>query len=264
VASVSDQAIVLRRWEWSETSQIVALFLREHGVLRGVAKGARREKAPFSGGFEPLTRGNVVAYPRRSSSLATLAEWDLQQIYWGPRQSLRAHYMGLYAADLALHMMAEADPHPHLFDALADALNSLSGAPSDARNLLEFQWEVLVESGHRLDLADPEHTGRSRALGLDLDAGRLVADPGPEAAFNGVWRVRKETIHLLRRIEQGAVEDPSENPAPEASDVALERANRLLGAYCARIVGKAPPSARMAISLTDGGAPDSRPRRQGR
>lgn len=260
---MSDQAIVLRRWEWSETSQIVALFLREHGVLRGVAKGARREKAPFSGGFEPLTRGAVVAYPRRSSSLATLAEWDLQQIYWGPRKSLRAHYMGLYAADLALHMMAEADPHPLLFDALADALNSLDGAQSDAHALLRYQWTVLVESGHRLDLTDPEQAGRSRALGLDLDAGRLVADPGPNAAFNGVWRVRKETIELLRAVDEDSAISPSENPT-SPPDAAVERANRLLGAWCARIVGKAPPSARMALSLTDGGAPDSRPRRQGR
>ncbi|MCH7602254.1 MAG: recombination protein O N-terminal domain-containing protein, partial [Planctomycetes bacterium] len=59
--TISDYAICIRRWDFSETSQTVSLFTRESGIIRGLAKGAKREKGNFSGGFDLLTLGQVVA-----------------------------------------------------------------------------------------------------------------------------------------------------------------------------------------------------------
>ena len=61
MADVTDSAVCLRCWDYSETSQTVSLLTREHGILRGLAKGAKRPKASFSGGFDPLTCGQLVA-----------------------------------------------------------------------------------------------------------------------------------------------------------------------------------------------------------
>ena len=47
--TLKDTAICIRRWDFSETSQTVSLLTREHGILRGLAKGAKREKGTFSG-----------------------------------------------------------------------------------------------------------------------------------------------------------------------------------------------------------------------
>ena len=38
----ADQAVVLLRYDYSETSQIVALMTRDHGVVRAIAKGIKR------------------------------------------------------------------------------------------------------------------------------------------------------------------------------------------------------------------------------
>ena len=51
-----DQAICIRHWDYSETSQTVGLFGRTLGCFRGLAKGARRERGSFSGGLDLLTR----------------------------------------------------------------------------------------------------------------------------------------------------------------------------------------------------------------
>ena len=40
--TISDYAICIRRWDFSETSQTVSLFTRESGIIRGLAKGAKR------------------------------------------------------------------------------------------------------------------------------------------------------------------------------------------------------------------------------
>ncbi|MEY3021187.1 MAG: hypothetical protein RIS86_383, partial [Planctomycetota bacterium] len=76
-----DQAICIRQWDWSETSQTVSLFCRAHGVLRGLAKGARRERGSFSGGIDLLARGEVVAVTKPDRELQTLTAWTLLQIF---------------------------------------------------------------------------------------------------------------------------------------------------------------------------------------
>ncbi|MHC4100282.1 MAG: DNA repair protein RecO, partial [Planctomycetota bacterium] len=52
---VTDNAICIRRWDYSETSLTVSLFLRNHGVVRGMAKGAKRARGSFEGGIDLLT-----------------------------------------------------------------------------------------------------------------------------------------------------------------------------------------------------------------
>ena len=61
---VRDRCICLRKVEYSETSQIVALFAREHGIIRLIAKGAhRRTKAgasKFDGGVDLLPIADLL------------------------------------------------------------------------------------------------------------------------------------------------------------------------------------------------------------
>jgi len=126
---IVEQAIVLRHWEFSETSQTVSLFTRGRGMLRGLAKGARRERAAFSGGFEMLTRGEVGAILKPGSDLATLTEWDLQEVYWATRRSLFAHRAGLYLIDLVRHAVTDEDPHERLWNALDGSLRRIGTSP---------------------------------------------------------------------------------------------------------------------------------------
>ena len=49
--SFYDNVICLGKVTYSESSQIVTLLSKDHGKIRGIAKGARREKGGFSGRF---------------------------------------------------------------------------------------------------------------------------------------------------------------------------------------------------------------------
>ena len=59
--TVTDMAICLRRWDYSETSQTVRLFARDYGTVRGIVKGAKQPKGTFAGGIDLLTCGQLVA-----------------------------------------------------------------------------------------------------------------------------------------------------------------------------------------------------------
>lgn len=224
----------IRHWDWSETSQTVSLFTHAHGVIRGLAKGSKREKAPFSGGIELLTQGEVVAIVRPDGKLATITAWDLTHPYTGTRRSLRAFYVGSYLMDLVHHAVTDADPHPGLFTCLVGVLDSLADCPEDA--LLRGQWGVLAETGYTPALGPTESSvGAGGAVSFLPQKGVFVQH-GTASNHEG-WRVRPETVALLRHIARQDL-----IPA-EADPITIERASRLLGSYLRHVLARDIPSA---------------------
>ena len=241
---LADQAVCLRQWDFSETSQTVSLFCREHGVLRGLAKGSRRDKAPFSGGFEAVTRGHVAAIAKPGPQLATLTEWDLSDPYFGVRRTLSAFHVGSFVVDLVYHAFTDADPHPALFDALDRTLGSLGGGDDDdLALLLGFEWTLLDEAGYRpemmRDVASGEPIGDAETFGFSPRFGGVTRDPGmvPHDPNAGVWRVRGSTIELLRRLGGGG-------GVGDASPESVRRGAHLLAAYLREVMRREPPSMR--------------------
>lgn len=259
--AVHDEGICLRHWEWSETSQTVSIFGRSQGLLRGLAKGARRERGRFGGGIDLLTRGAFGAIVKSTTDLATLTEWDLLESYPALRESLPRLRAAYYAADLVLRMLAPADPHPRLHDEMAALLGTLGGPNAAIRSgaeeqtaqtahtaqaLLRFQWRLLAETGVQplLEIG-PGSSGASDSAevrSVDGGSGALWFDPREgrvsiERPSSG-WRVRASTIELLRRIDREA---PDAILAPIES---LDRANRLLAAYLRETMQTEPATMR--------------------
>src|SRR6476660_3657684 len=119
---VNDRCICLRKLEYSETSQILTLFARDHGITRVIAKGAhRRTKAgasKFDGGVDLLDVGEAVFSQDLAKDLPPLTEWGLREWHLDLRRDLRGISLGLYAAELVSRLFEEHDPHPQLFDRL--------------------------------------------------------------------------------------------------------------------------------------------------
>lgn len=233
-----DEAVCIRQWDWSETSQTVSLFTREHGIVRGVAKGAKREKAPFSGGLEVLTRGEATAILKPSADLANITAWDLQEVFPALRRSLPAFYAGMYMADLVHHALSERDPHPRLFERLLGCLRAVSADEVPAGAVLRFQWATLDETGYRpevgVDVATGGPLAEARTYTFLPRLGGFSADaagaPGP------AWRARAETVAILRQLG-------GNGELGVRSPQSLDRANRLLAAYVREVLGREVPAA---------------------
>ncbi len=152
---VRDRCICLRKYEYSETSQILTLFSRDHGLVRVIAKGAhRRTKAgagKFDGGVDLLDVGDAVFIHDPAKELGTLTEWSLQQGNLELRRSLRAVYLAQYAAELTGLLIQEHDPHRHLYDRLEALLNDLSTIRIEEA-FLAFELDLLRDTGYLADL----------------------------------------------------------------------------------------------------------------
>jgi DNA repair protein RecO (recombination protein O) len=245
---VIDEAICLRQWDYSETSQTCSLFTRSLGLVRALAKGSRRPKSPYSGGVEPLTRGRIGVIVRPQSELALLTEWDLAEMFPALRANLQVHHAGLYVADLIGHAIHDHDPHVALYDETLESLRLLQGPEDIGAAMLKFQWSVLLETGYRpvldVDVQTGEEIGGAPWHMFIPSLGGLssaAAAEGEEGA--SAWRVRTGTIELLRGLASGGLEGVASATEGEARDgKSVERANRLLASYLRYVLGSEPPT----------------------
>lgn len=163
---LSQPAIILRLWEYSETSQIASLMTPDYGRVRLLAKGIRRgTKTRFAPGLDLLELGEVrFQLPRGDSELGTLTDWQQQQAFPRIRGELLRLYAGLYAAELSSVLTEELDPHPRLFAALVDLLSALNSETSGAMGaaIVRFQAELLRAIGYTPSLQRCTDCGRDR------------------------------------------------------------------------------------------------------
>lgn len=231
VSATRDQAICLRHWDFSETSQTVSLLTRAHGVVRGLAKGSRRPGSPFSGGIELLTLAEVAFIIKPSTELALVTEWDLTRSYPALRTDLHLYHAALYAGEIAQLMVRDQDPHPQVFDALAGALGGLTDATRVHAELLVYHWRLLRGCGFELRLDVDVVTGAALpsagVVQFAPDLGGFTVDRAAHAGER--WPARVETLSMLRKAASGT--------AIETETAAVIRAGALLSAFVRHLLG---------------------------
>ena len=238
VANLKDEAICIRQWDWSETSQTVSLFTRNHGILRGIAKGSKREKSPFSGGIELATRGEIVAIVKAHSSadsLATFTSWDLQETFPAVRRTHLGFRIAMAILDSLGRAMREIDPHPALFDGTLQSLRTLDRSPTDQHAaLISFLFLLLKETGHApelfVDVRNGAPISAAAILGFSPARGGVTNISAIETDSNSFWRVRGETIEFLRAISKG------QHQIASIPQTTLRRGISLLSAYLCHVL----------------------------
>src|SRR4029079_16665311 len=81
MALVITPAIVLSALRYSETSKIVRLATREHGVQSAIAKGAMRPRSRYGAALQVLSEGQAQYLAKEHRALHVLTAFDLQQLH---------------------------------------------------------------------------------------------------------------------------------------------------------------------------------------
>jgi DNA repair protein RecO (recombination protein O) len=237
MALVQDRCICLRKVEFSETSQILTLFAREHGLLRVIAKGAHRRTkvgaSKFGGGLDLLDVGDAVFTHAPDRELPPLTEWLLREGFLGLRSNLRAIYLGEYAAELITHLIEEHDPHPELYDRLIAVLGDLN-TPRQEQSFLAFELVLLRETGYL------PHLDTCVACGAKLnDRDRAFVSPQRGGAIcrncEGATPDRSELDPRLLRLAQSL---PRMERLPQLTRYQTDPLNKMLSQHIEHTLSK--------------------------
>ncbi len=244
MALVSDRCICLRKVAYSETSQILLLFARAHGLIRVIAKGAHRTTkagaSKFGGGIDLLDLADAVFTHDPQRELSTLTEWSLRDGHLELRSSLRGVYLAQYAAELVGLLIEEHDAHPELFDRLECTLKELA-SPRSEESFLAFELDLLRETGYLAELANCVSCGREPA---NAEAAYFSPAQGGVVCRNceGVIPDRMSIDLRLLRLVQGIMKLPRTNGAalrlPRLTRHQTDPLNRLLAIHMEHTLGK--------------------------
>ncbi len=208
---VTTRALVLQAFAYSDTSKVLRLFTREHGLRSAIAKGALRPKSRYGGVLEPFTEGDATFYLKDGRELQTLGGFDLVR----SRQSLGRDLAAFAGASLLVELLlrySTEEPHPALFVAATRALDTIAAEQQPAHieaRVLAAAWQIVSLLGYRPETAVcvgcGSEFGADEAARFDAQAGGIacvVCRPG------GRTLDPQSRTELARMVDGTAVHPP--------------------------------------------------------
>jgi len=144
VAVIQSDAIVLSAIRYGETSKIVRLATRDHGVISAIAKGASRPKSRFGAAVQVLSHGLAHWIPPRHGDLNTLTAFDLTSLPIGLGESLPRYAAAIALAEVVQRFVSTT-PDAEVFEGLVEGLAQLEHAPLSVVEAegIRALWRVL-------------------------------------------------------------------------------------------------------------------------
>ncbi len=143
---VRSEGVVLKTHALGDTSRIVVVYTREQGLVRLVAKGARKTPSRFGFALEPLTRARYVYYYKPDRDLQLLSQADTINATGGRLTDLVRLAHGEAALELIDRLVWGEEAHSELYDLLVEALEAVTSAPEAALPAITIAFELQAAS----------------------------------------------------------------------------------------------------------------------
>ncbi len=173
MATIKEEAIVLRAYDLGEADRILVLLTSDSGLIRAVAKGVKRTKSKFGGRLEPFNRIKVVLH--RGRNLHTVTQAEVLDPHGKIREDFRRYLFGEVILEAVEKGVEEGQVIPRLYPAVGITLKVLeTGPPLSLACAFLLKFCALIGYRPQLDqcLQCGERVRGGRAA-LDLSEGGL-------------------------------------------------------------------------------------------
>lgn len=140
---VESEAIVLRTYNLAEADKIVICLTRKAGLVRAVARGARRLKSKYGAGLEPYTVIALSFYEKEGRELVSVRDAEILRSYFHLSKSAEMMAALAYMSELVLGFAPPHEPNEKLFRMVSACLEALAQTPYGAQSLTRY-FEVWL------------------------------------------------------------------------------------------------------------------------
>jgi DNA repair protein RecO (recombination protein O) len=126
---VETQAIVLQTYKLADADKIVLCMTEKAGLVRGVARGARRLKSKFGASLEPFTLIHLTFYEKENRELVTIKGAEIVKSYFHASASPEAFGGLVYILELVKEFAPPHHADERLFKMLRACVDFLAGVP---------------------------------------------------------------------------------------------------------------------------------------
>jgi len=143
------EAIVLKTFDFRETSKIAVFFSRDYGKVKGVMKGIRKDSRKFGSSVDKFSVNDIVYYSHRNSDLHLISQCDLKEFFFPVRKDIKRSLAAQYILDLVDAMMPVEQQNQEVYQLMLDSLKSLEDIVDVNKLVHIFQIKILNYSGFK-------------------------------------------------------------------------------------------------------------------
>lgn len=197
------QGIVLKTFDFRETSRIANFFTKNHGKVKGILKGIRKDTRKFGSSIDRFSVNDIVYYQYSRTDLHLISQCDLLQFYFSIRQDYKRNIAANYMLELVDTVMPPEQSNKKVYQLMLDFLEGLE-TDKDINKLVHiFQIKILLLSGFRphIDACVKCHKAIDGKARFSMKAGGLICYHCPTSETNFTM-ISKGTIASILHIEQ--------------------------------------------------------------
>jgi DNA repair protein RecO (recombination protein O) len=168
---VTTDAIVLRSYNLAEADRIVVCLTRSVGLVRAVAKGARRMKSRFGAALEPFTLIRLSFHERENRDLVAISNAEILKSYFNLNSRVESAELLAYMGELVAEFAPPHEVDERLFRMLAACIESLAETTGCERPIMRyFEVWLLRLAGLFPDLRACVECGQALDSIVEFDA----------------------------------------------------------------------------------------------
>ena len=190
---------MVRVIDLGEADRIVTLVTPVHGLVRGVAKAARKPGSRLGGHLDLLRHVSVSV--RETRTLHGLSQASTVNGFRGLREGLDRFSRASYISEMAERFSVEAGANQPLFRLLVQVLGTLEKTPNPEMVTRYFEMRLLQLSGFAPELSRCVETGVDLEPADHLyspERGGLVSNEARPVGESALLPASLNTIKLLR------------------------------------------------------------------
>jgi DNA repair protein RecO (recombination protein O) len=230
-------AIIISSMNLGEADKLVTFFSLERGMLKGIAKNARKSFRRFGAGLEAFTRSRLQLYEREHQELIRIESADIVRQHTAICADLESAAAGAVMLEFVKELSPPGERNAAAFLLLAQALALLNEGGGPAFLIGIFQIKLFSLLGYQPKLDHCLSCGnipKGEAVFLPLKGCVLCTDC---MVSSGESQVRLSAgavgfYYQALRMDMGKVE------RLKPSDAILQELNRVFTAHTFHIIGK--------------------------
>jgi DNA repair protein RecO (recombination protein O) len=149
MALFETESLILKTYPLAEADKIVVFLTQSNGLVRGVAKGAKRLKSRFGGGLEPFSIVNLTFYQKEERELVSISQIDLQKSFFESASNPLFLQKFAYLAELLSEFVPPHEPNERIYRMTRICLETAAERPEFLENIaLYFEIWLLRLGGY--------------------------------------------------------------------------------------------------------------------